>query len=119
MASISGQITGTVVFVGQTEQVTDTFKKRTLVIKTDEQYPQEIKMQVTQINVNLLDKCRLGNTVTASFNMRGKSYQRKDGTTDWNLNLDIWKLEVHDNAGTQGQAQPQDAEPEFEDEVPF
>ncbi|GMV52916.1 MAG: DUF3127 domain-containing protein [Chlorobi bacterium] len=87
-------ITGTIQAIMDTTQVTDTFKKREFVLEiADGNYPQSIKFQVTQDRTALLDNYKLGNQVKVTFNLKGRQFQRKDGTVDYWLNLECWRIE--------------------------
>jgi len=94
--SKSYELVGSVMMIKNTEQITDTFKKREVILKIDpeSQYPQEVKLQTTQDKTKLLDDVRVGDIISVSFNLQGKGYEKKDGSgRDAITNLNIWKLE--------------------------
>lgn len=78
---------GTVYKVGDTEQVTNTFRKRELIIEVPGQYPQFLKFEAKQDRVSLLDNIKEGQTVDIHFNLEGRLH--KD--TCFNT-LTIWKI---------------------------
>lgn len=83
------EIKGIVKLVGQTEQVSDKFKKRQVVITTpDEKYPQDLAVEFTQDKCSLLDAINVGDEVTASINLRGSEYKGR-----YFVNLTGWKIE--------------------------
>lgn len=110
-----------------TQQISDTFKKREFVIEIpDGNYPQSVKFQVIQDKTALLDNFAIGQMVKVLFNLKGRSYQKKDGSTDYWLNLDCWRLEAAQGGGTGAsipdytQIQPADASGAADfDDVPF
>ena len=66
----------------QTEQRTETFRTREFVIEEqDGNYPQMIKMQVTQDRCSTLDAYKVGDMVKVSFNVRGRAWS-KDGRSE-------------------------------------
>ena len=86
--SDSLQAKGKIVFIGETEVVSDKFKKREIVIDTGGEYPQQVKFEFTQDNVDRLSNYKIGETVTIHFNLRGREYNGKYYT-----NLQGWKIE--------------------------
>jgi hypothetical protein len=88
------EITGKVHEVGQVQQVTDTFKKRDLVIQYAEnpQFVEYIKFEATQDRVNLFDNLNAGDDVAISFNLRGRPWTNKDGVTSYFNSLVAWRV---------------------------
>lgn len=84
------EVTGNVYHIGETEVVgsAGTFKKRLLVVKTQEQYAQEIPIDFVQDKTSLLDAFKIGDEVKVSINIRGNAYNGK-----WYCNLNGWKIE--------------------------
>ena len=112
----SYEATGKVIAVFETQQVKDTFKKREFVIEIEDgQYPQQIKFQVTQDKCSTLDTVKPDQIVKVLFNLRGKAFQAKDGSTGYFTNLDAWRVEP---VSATTQAKPQDHTESFTD-VPF
>ena len=85
---------GSIVFIGQTEKISDAFSKRLIVLsdKTS-QYPQEIAFEVHKSNCSLLDSYSIGDEIKAHYNMNGKLW--KDNK--WFNTLIIWKIEAANN----------------------
>ncbi len=93
--STTYEATGTIVSIMDTQQVSDTFKKREFAIEIpDGQYPQSVKFQLVQDKTALLDNYAVGQQVKVFFNLRGREYTRKnDGSKDYWVSLDCWRLE--------------------------
>ena len=72
------------------------FEKRMAIVKTVEQYPQTLKMEFTQNNVNLLDQVLPGQIRTITFNIRGNVGTKKtqDGKDMYFQSLNAWKIEL-------------------------
>lgn len=68
------EITGKIKFIGSTQQVSDKFSKREVVVSTDEQYPQHISIEFNQDKCSILDKYDVGDEVTVGINLRGREY---------------------------------------------
>lgn len=80
-------IKGKVKVVGQLEKISDSFQKRSLVIVTDEKFPQTPQFEFTQDRVSKLDGLKVGQEVSVDFYLRGREYQ-KDGVTRYFNSLD-------------------------------
>lgn len=68
------EITGKIKFIGTTQQVSDKFSKREVVVSTDEQYVQHISIEFNQDKCSILDKYAVGDQVTVGINLRGREY---------------------------------------------
>ncbi len=88
-------ITGTIKVIGETQQVSDKFKKREFVLTDNTtQYPQHISFQLTQDKCGLIDKYNVGSEIKVHFNLRGREYQPKEGGAPKYFNsLEAWRLE--------------------------
>jgi hypothetical protein len=82
------KIKGTVKLLMDVQTFDSGFTKREFVITTQEQYPQDVKLEVTQQRVELLDSVKVGQTVDVSFNIRGNEYNGR-----YFVNLQAWKIE--------------------------
>ena len=102
----SFQQTGTVFFIDEPVQVTETFKKREFVLEVPGTYIEYVKFQTVQDKTSLLDAFSEGDTVTVHFNLRGKKYE-KNGAVNFFNSLDAWKIE----SGEGQQPQPKQAQP--------
>ena len=85
------EVIGSIIHIGNTEVVgsAGTFKKRLLVVKTDEQYPQEVPIDFVQDKCEVLDKYAVGQSVKVGINIRGNSYNGK-----WYCSLNGWRLDA-------------------------
>ena len=102
------EINGKVLLVGKTQQVTEKFKKRDLVIEYAENptYPEQVKFEANQAGCEKLDELREGDEVTVHFNLRGRAWKDKSGKDQYFNTLSIWKVDLRKtNAGTKEQAQ--------------
>ena len=86
------KITGQVYHVGQVEQVSEKFRKREFVIKTNEQYPQLVLLQVVNDRCELLDSLRLNDNVDAFINIRGREWTDRNGARKFFNTLEAWQV---------------------------
>jgi len=103
-----------------TQQVTDKFRKRELVIEVaGSNYTQHIKLQLTKERCDILDKFNIGDEVRATININGRRSEKDGKVSYWN-SLDIWKLELVSTTNTSAnpaQEVPFEATPD--DDLPF
>lgn len=121
-------ISGSIKVVGKTQQVSDKFSKRELVItEPSGQRPQHIPVEFTQDRTSLLDSFKPGDEVTVTCYVNGREWTGKDGVTKYFLSLSGNRIErAGGNTGGAGgyQAAPPptaaDAPPAGDDDdLPF
>ncbi len=88
------EITGKVHEVGPVQQISDTFRKRDLVVQYAEnpQFVEYIKFEATQDRVNIFDNLNPGDEVSVSFNLRGRPWTNKEGVTSYFNSLVAWRV---------------------------
>ena len=67
------EVSGKVKVINPVQQVSASFKKRELVVTTEEQYPQHIMIEFTQDKCDLLNNYNSGDAVKVSINLRGRN----------------------------------------------
>jgi single-strand DNA-binding protein len=102
----SYQLTGKLHEIFEVRQVTDNFRTREFVIETvDSQYKEFVKLQSVQDRVHLIDTFKVGDMVMVSFDLRGRPYTTRDGSTNYITNLNAWRIEYANAAPQQGYPQ--------------
>ncbi|QNL51145.1 DUF3127 domain-containing protein [Olivibacter sp. SDN3] len=88
------EIKGKVHEVGAVQQVTDSFKKRDLIVQYAEnpQFVEYIRFEATQDRVNIFDNLAPGEDVEVSFNLRGRPWTNKEGVTTYFNSLVAWRV---------------------------
>ncbi|MCX3264262.1 DUF3127 domain-containing protein [Pedobacter agri] len=106
------EIKGKVHEVGATQQVSETFKKRDLIVEYAENptYPEYIRFEALQDKTALLDTFKAGDEVEVFFNLRGRPWTDKTGKTSYFNSLVIWRINAI-AAGAQAAATPAYAAP--------
>jgi len=69
------------------------FRKREVVITTDEQYPQHIMIEFTQDKCDLLNTYTVGEPVKVSINLRGREWVNPQGETKYFNSIQGWRIE--------------------------
>lgn len=108
---MSFEVTGKLIVINDTQQVSDKFKKREFVLELNEEingnvYTNYAKMQLVQNKCDIIDRFNVGDNIKVNFNIKGNKWER-DGKVNYITNLDAWRIENADQA-MQGapQAQP-------------
>ncbi|MFT7498205.1 MAG: hypothetical protein ACI8QP_000790, partial [Porticoccaceae bacterium] len=70
------------------------FRKRELVITTDEQYPQMLMIEFVQDKCDILDKYQVGQDVKVSINLRGREWVNPEGVAKYFNSIQGWRIEV-------------------------
>ncbi|MCU0318244.1 MAG: DUF3127 domain-containing protein [Amoebophilaceae bacterium] len=120
------KVTGRLLEIQETQQVSDSFKKRAFVLEHHEnpQYPEYVSFELIQDRCSLLDDFQPGQDVEVSFNLKGRKWLSPDGVTKYFNTLQAWRIE----AVTQGNNQISAAEKsatgntvteDDEDDLPF
>ena len=121
------EIKGKVHEVGATQQVSETFKKRDLIVEYAENptYPEYIRFEALQDKAGLLDSFKAGDEVEVFFNLRGRPWTDKTGKTSYFNSLVIWRINAiaagAPAAATPAYAAPVDVSntPGEDDDLPF
>lgn len=88
------EIRGKVHEIGQVQNVTETFKKRDLIVAYAEnpQFVEYIRFEATQDRVSIFDNLAIGDEVEVSFNLRGRPWTNKEGVTTYFNSLIAWRV---------------------------
>lgn len=97
------EVLGRIKVIGQPQQVNATFRKRELVVTTDEQYPQTILIEFTQDKVDLLNSFQIGEPVRVSINLRGREWTNPQGEVRYFNTIQGWRIERDAPAQQMGQ----------------
>ncbi|SEK91000.1 protein of unknown function [Aquimarina amphilecti] len=123
------EVQGKVKMVGETQTFGNNgFRKREVVVTTEEQYPQHIMVEFVQDKCDLLNSFQVGQDVKISINLRGREWVNPQGETKYFNSIQGWRIENLQAAAPSGSAPmpPADAfEPatnlkeEDHDDLPF
>jgi Domain of unknown function (DUF3127) len=87
------EVTGRIKVLGPEIQVSATFKKRELVVTTEEQYPQHIIIEFTQEKGDLLTNFNLGEMVKVAINLGGREWINQQGEVKYFNSVRGWRIE--------------------------
>lgn len=88
------ELRGRVHSVGETQQVTESFKKRELILEYADNptYPQYIKLEANQDRVSIFDGLVRGQEVEVSINLTGRLWTDKHGVETSFNSLVTWRV---------------------------
>lgn len=87
------EITGVLIFKDEVKQVTEKFTKQDFVLKTTDEFPQEIILEVQNDKVNLLQGKAIGSLLRVTYNLTGRCVVKEEKRT-WFLTLRVWKVSL-------------------------
>jgi hypothetical protein len=90
-------VLGKIKAINEEQQVSASFRKRELVVATNEQYPQFISINFTQDKCDLLNNYNVGDDVKVSINIRGKEWVNPAGETKYFNDIQGWRIEKNSN----------------------
>jgi len=89
------ELQGKVKLIGETQTFgAKGFRKREIVVTTDEQYPQHIMVEFVQDKTDLLDSYNVGQQVKISINLRGREWTNPQGEVKYFNSIQGWRIEA-------------------------
>lgn len=89
------EVQGTVKLIDETKTFgTNGFRKREMVVTTEEQYPQHIMIEFVQDKCDLLNSFAPGQKVKVGINLRGREWQSPQGETKYFNSIQGWRIEA-------------------------
>lgn len=88
------EVSGRIKMIDETKTYgSNGFRKREVVVTTDEQYPQHILIEFTQDKCELLNNYQVGEPVKISVNLRGREWVNPQGETKYFNSVQGWRIE--------------------------
>ena len=89
------EVQGKIKMIGETQTFgSNGFRKRELVVTTEEQYPQHILVEFVQDKTDLLNNFQVGQAVKVSINLRGRDWVNPQGETKYFNSIQGWRIEA-------------------------
>lgn len=100
------EVQGTIKLIDETKTYgSNGFRKRELVLTTDEQYPQHLLIEFIQDKTDLLNAYQAGQQVRVSINLRGREWVNPQGETKYFNSIQGWRIEAMQGE-SQGEGMP-------------
>jgi uncharacterized protein Veg len=88
------EIQGKIKLIGETQTFgSNGFRKRELVVTTEEQYPQHLMIEFVQDKSDLLNNYAVGQDVKVSINLRGREWTNPQGEVKYFNSIQGWRIE--------------------------
>ncbi len=123
------EVSGIIKVLGDVKTFGDNgFRKREIVITTQEQYPQHLLIEFVQDRCELLDSFNVGENVKISINLRGREWENPEGDVKYFNSIHGWRIEKEDSMEKDkipspdqapGFEEKTDEDSEVEDDLPF
>ena len=123
------ELSGKIKWIDETKTYgSNGFRKREIVITTEEQYPQQILVEFIQDKCDLLNSYQVGQNVKIGINLRGREWVNPEGETKYFNSIQGWRIEASEVSAPLGMTSmppPSPFEPaegetnEVEDDLPF
>jgi hypothetical protein len=89
------EITGKIKLINETQTFgASGFRKRELVVTTNEQYPQMLLVEFVQDKCDLLNNYAVGQDVKVSINLRGREWVNPEGVAKYFNSIQGWRIEA-------------------------
>ena len=87
-------ISGKIKLIGETKEYgSNGFRKRELVVTTQEQYPQNILVEFIQDKCEILNSYQVGEIAKIDINIRGREWTNKDNELKYFNSIQGWRIE--------------------------
>ena len=123
------EVQGKIKLLGEIKTYGDNgFRKREVVITTQEQYPQHLLIEFIQDRCELLDSFNVGENVKISINLRGREWENPEGEIKYFNSIQGWRIEKEEFVekdiipppnDAQGFEEKYEEDNEVEDDLPF
>ncbi len=103
------EVQGTIKKIDETKTYgSNGFRKREVVVTTQEQYPQHLLIEFIQDKCDLLNNFQVGQPVKIGVNLRGREWVSPQGETKYFNSIQGWRIEDLGGSAPQGDVPPVD-----------
>ena len=87
-------ISGKIKLINETKEYgSNGFRKREVVVTTEEQYPQDLLIEFIQDKCDILDSYKVGESVKIDINLRGREWESPQGEIKYFNSIQGWRIE--------------------------
>ena len=105
---------GTIRKIEETQTFKSDFKKRNVILTTDDKYPQHVAIEFLQDKIAILDNYNTGDQVKIAINIRGKEWINPEGVTKYFNSIVGWRIE---KINDQKESNPLEVPPQFNEDI--
>ena len=93
------EIQGKIKLIKEVQEISPTFKKRELILTTDEQYPQTLSVEFIQDKTDLLNNFEVNQSVKVGINLRGREWENPETKELKYFNsIQGWRIDLLDSS---------------------
>ena len=93
------ELQGSIKLIGETKTYgANGFRKREIVVTTEEQYPQDLLVEFIQDKCDLLSQFSPGQKVTVGINLKGREWTSPQGEVKYFNSIQGWRIEAQQSA---------------------
>ena len=87
-------ISGKIKLINDTKEYgSNGFRKREVVVTTEEQYPQDLLIEFIQDKCDIIDSYKVGQSVKVDINLRGREWESPQGEIKYFNSIQGWRIE--------------------------
>ena len=87
-------ISGKIKLINEAKEYgSNSFRKREVVITTEEQYPQDLLIEFVQDKCEILNSFQVGQSVKIDINLRGREWESPQGEIKYFNSIQGWRIE--------------------------
>lgn len=109
------EVVGKLLAIGEIETLSEKFKKRAVVVETDEKFPQKLSIEFINDKTVIFGGFKAGDNVKIGINLRGREWTNKEGVVKYFNSISGWRIDKADTP----YATDADASDSAEDDTPF
>jgi len=122
------EVEGKIKVIGETKEYgSNGFRKREVVLTTEEQYPQFLNIEFIQDKTEVVDHFKVGDHVKIGINLKGREWVSPQGETKYFNSIQGWRIEKAGQAPKDQSIPPADQfepvsdlnEEDPDDDLPF
>ena len=88
------EVEGKLKVIGETKEYgSNGFRKREVVLTTEEQYPQFLNIEFIQDKTDVVDNFNVGDQVKIGINLKGREWVSPQGETKYFNSIQGWRIE--------------------------
>lgn len=88
------EVEGKLKVIGETKEYgSNGFRKREVVVTTEEQYPQFLNIEFIQDKTDVINNFKVGDQVKIGINLKGREWVSPQGETKYFNSIQGWRIE--------------------------
>lgn len=100
------ELRGAIKLINEAQVISEKFTKRSLILETNETYPQVVEIEFVNDKTSILNNFKVGDKVTVGINVRGREWVNPKGETKYFTSINGWKI----SEGTEISSEEQNAD---------